>query len=174
MMQVGATGQRILLPARSWFIALSLLIAFLIDLLPIAYSPLLPDVTALVLTFWAIREPRRVGMGVALLLGVCADVAAGSLMGQHALAYVVLAYLAGAVSRRVLWFDLPSQAAHVWALLTIAAGLRIASGLAGGGEFPGWSFLIGPLFGALLWIPASYLLLLPQYRPAERDDNRPI
>ena len=27
---------------------------------------------------------------------------------------------------------------------------------------------------ALLWTPLSFLLLLPQYQPDERDDNRPI
>jgi rod shape-determining protein MreD len=174
MMHIGSPGSRILLPARGWFITLSILAGFVLDLLPISYSPLLPEFSALLLCFWAIREPRRVGMGVALLLGICADVAAGSVMGQHALAYVVLAYLCGVVSRRVLWFDLLSQAAHVWVLLLVATTIRILSGLIGGGEFPGWSFLIGPIFGAALWIPANYLLLLPQYQPIERDDNRPI
>lgn len=174
MMHIGTTGSRILLPARGWFMVVSMITAFLLDLLPTSYSPLAPDFSALVLCFWAIREPRRIGMGVALVLGICADVAAGSVMGQHALAYVVMAYLCGAVSRRVLWFDLASQAAHVWILLLLATCIRIVAGLIGGGEFPGWSFVIGPLFGAVLWIPVNYLLLLPQYQPIERDDNRPI
>ncbi|HEY5763267.1 MAG TPA: rod shape-determining protein MreD [Rhodocyclaceae bacterium] len=174
MMHIGSPGSRILLPARGWFIALSIAIGFVLDLLPMGYSPTLPDFSALILCFWAIREPRRVGMGIALILGIFADVAAGSVMGQHALAYVALAYLCGTVSRRVVWFDLVSQAAHVWVLLLIATCIRIASGLVGGGEFPGWAFLIGPLIGAVLWIPMNYLLLLPQYQPIERDDNRPI
>lgn len=174
MMRIGSPGSRILLPASGWFIALSLAGGFMLDLLPVGYSPLMPEFLALVLCFWVIREPRRVGMGTALLLGVCADVAAGSVMGQHALAYVVMTYLAGAMARRVLWFDLASQAAHVWVLLLAASCVRVTSGVIGGGEFPGWAFLIGPLVGAALWIPANYLLLLPQYQPIERDDNRPI
>lgn len=174
MMHIGAPSSRILLPVRRWFIALTMIGGFMLNLLPVSYVPWLPDFAAFVLCFWAIREPRHVGMGVAALFGVLMDVAAGSVMGQHVLAYVVLAYLAGAVSRRVMWFTLSSQAAHVLVLLFVATLVEIASGMLGGGEFPGWLFVLGPLLGAALWIPATYLLLLPQYQPLERDENRPI
>ena len=30
------------------------------------------------------------------------------------------------------------------------------------------------LFGALLWWPLTFVLLLPQYQPVDRDANRPI
>lgn len=168
------SSRRILLPVRQWFILFSLALAFFLNLVPLGHAIGVPDWVALVLAFWCVREPLRTGMGSAFAFGVLMDVAAGSVMGQHALAYVVLAYLCGAVSRRVLWFDLISQAAHVWLLLLVATSVRIASGLIGGGEFPGWAFLVGPLLGAVLWIPMNYLLLLPQYQPIERDDNRPI
>jgi rod shape-determining protein MreD len=48
-----------------------------------------PTGCALVIVFWSVREPRRVGMGLAFLLGVAMDVADASLLGQHALAYVL-------------------------------------------------------------------------------------
>jgi len=46
--------------------------------------------------------------------------------------------------------------------------------MATGAAFPGFGYLIGPLVAALLWVPATYVLLLPQYQPVERDENRPI
>jgi rod shape-determining protein MreD len=49
-------------------------------------------------------------------------------------------------------------------------GMRLALGA----EFPGMTYFLSSLVGALFWHPINYLLLLPQYRPAERDENRPI
>ncbi|MDP3639042.1 MAG: rod shape-determining protein MreD, partial [Azonexus sp.] len=43
-----------------------------------------------------------------------------------------------------------------------------------GADFPGWSFFIPPIVAAALWIPVTYLLLLPQYRPEKQDPDRPI
>lgn len=173
-MQPTFASSRILLPVRPWFIFLTLFGALAMNLLPTTYAPFLPDWVACVLAFWGIREPRRVAMGVAFLLGVLMDVANGSVMGQHALAYVLLAYFATSISRRVLWFPLGEQALHVLPLLLLAQVVQVLARLLTGAEFPGWAFFAGPVIGTLLWVPGTYLLLLPQYQPVDRDDNRPI
>jgi rod shape-determining protein MreD len=173
-MQPTFSSSRILLPVRPWFIALTLTLALAANLLPTTYTPFIPDWVAVLLAFWGIREPRRVAMGVAFMLGVVMDVANGSVMGQHALAYVLLAYFATSISRRVLWFPLGEQALHVLPLLLLSQFVQLAARLIGGADFPGWSFFAGPLLATLLWIPGTYLLLLPQYQPVERDHNRPI
>jgi rod shape-determining protein MreD len=46
--------------------------------------------------------------------------------------------------------------------------------LLAGGMFPGWSMALAPLFEALLWPVANWLLLAPQRRPPDRDENRPL
>src|SRR4051812_21195174 len=98
------TSNRILLPARGWFIFASLAIALLLNLIPFGHLPGVPDWIALVLVFWCIHQPLKVGMGAGFFLGLVMDVADGSLLGQHALAYVVLTFAAGGLSRRILWF----------------------------------------------------------------------
>jgi rod shape-determining protein MreD len=47
---------------------------------------------ALVLAFWCVHQPLKVGMAAGFVLGLAMDVADASVMGQHALAYVLLAY----------------------------------------------------------------------------------
>ena len=173
-MQPNFTSSRILLPVRPWFISMTLLAAFMANLMPASYAPFLPDWLALALCFWSVREFRRVGMGTALLLGLAMDVADGSIMGQHALAYVLLAYAAASLSRRILWFPLTAQAAHILPLLLLAQAIQVLARVMSGADFPGWSIFIGPILAGLLWVPGTYLLLLPQFRPAERDENRPI
>ena len=102
------------------------------------------------------------------------SVASASVMGQHAFSYVLLAYFAGGLSRRVLWFPLWQQALHVLPMLLGAQLVMLGMRLAIGAEFPGMTYFLSSLVGALLWHPLNYLLLLPQYRPVERDENRPI
>jgi rod shape-determining protein MreD len=135
---------------------------------------MVPDWIALVLCFWSVREFRRIGMGWAFILGICMDVANSAALGQHALAYVVMAYLAANLSRRILWFPLVEQALHIFPLLLLAQFVQVLIRLLAGSTSPGLEYFVGPLIAALLWVPLTYLLLLPQYQPAEQDPNRPI
>ena len=174
MMQPTHSSRRILLPARTWFIALTLAAALFLNLIPFGRFPGLPDWTALVLAFWCIHQPLKVGMGTAFLLGLVLDVADASVMGQHSLAYVLLAFAASALSRRILWFPLVQQALQVLPLLLGAQVVMMAARLVGGAEFPGLLWFLASFTAAALWHPLTYLLLLPQFRPVERDDTRPI
>jgi rod shape-determining protein MreD len=102
------------------------------------------------------------------------DVADGSVLGQHCFAYVVLAYFSASLSRRFLWFPLAQQALHVLPLLLAAQLIQVLMRLAVGADYPGWSYFIGPVIAAALWIPATFILLLPQYQPVEQNPDRPI
>ncbi|MBC9072918.1 rod shape-determining protein MreD [Thauera sp. CAU 1555] len=173
-MQPTNRSSRILLPARLWFVWFSLIVALGLRYIPTGRLPGVPDWVALVLAFWCIREPLKVGMGTAFVLGLLVDIGLGAAMGQHALAYVVLAYFATALSRRVLWFSPLEQALHVLPGLLLAQVLMVLVRLLAGAEFPGWWYFLSSFSGALLWLPLTFLLLLPQYQPVDRDDNRPI
>ena len=43
-----------------------------------------------------------------------------------------------------------------------------------GADFPGWMYFLSSFSSALLWMPLSLLLLLPQLQPVGRDGNRRI
>jgi rod shape-determining protein MreD len=96
----------ILLPVRGGFIVFTFVAALLINLLPWSGWALVlkPDFVALVVLYWCIQQPRKVGFTSAWLLGLIMDVAEGSLFGQHALAYSVLAFGGIVLHRRVLMF----------------------------------------------------------------------
>lgn len=173
-MQPTHSSRRILLPVKGWFIILTLFVALFLNLLPLGRIVWVPDWVALVLAFWCVREPLKIGMAAGFVLGLVSDVADASLMGQHALAYVVLAFAASGLSRRILWFPLGQQALHILPLLFGTQLIMLLVRMAGGAEFPGLFYLIAPLLATALWHPLTYLLLIPQYRPVDRDDNRPI
>lgn len=167
-------SSRILQPVRPWFIVLSLFVALLLNFLPTSAWPWLPDWLALVLVFWSVREPRHVGMGSAFVLGLAMDVADSSVLGQHALAYVLAAYAATWLARRILWFPIGQQALHVLPILLLVQCVQFVVRVVPGVESPGLSYFVGPFIAFLLWLPLTVLLLLPQHQPVERDENRPI
>jgi rod shape-determining protein MreD len=164
----------LLLPARTSFIWGTLAAALFLNLLPAGPTAGVPDFLALALIFWNVHQPRRVGIGAAFVAGLLMDVHGGTLFGEHALAYTLLAYGAITLHRRVLWFPLGAQALHVLALLLLAQSVSLAVRLWVGGGFPGWTYFLSSVIGAVLWPLVSWILLAPQRRPPERDDTRPL
>ena len=161
---------QILLPVRASTIVASFALALFLNFLPWPDVRVVPDFVALVLAFWCVRQPRLVGLGVAWTLGLLADAGNGVLLGQHALAYSLLAFLAIWLSRRILWFGPGLQALHVALMLLVTQGVALLVRLAAGDPFPGWAILVGPLAGAALWPAVTWLLLLPQRR-TEREQT---
>ena len=168
-----ASPEEILLPARPWFIVLTLVLALFANLLPLSGVALAlrPDFLALVLLYWCIQEPRFVGVGIAWCVGLVMDVGDGTVFGQHALAYAFLAYAAEYFRRRVLRFPPWQQAAQVAVLLLLCAALVLLIQFVSGANMPRWSYAAPPLVGALLWPLVSVMLQWPQ-RPQRSASER--
>ena len=162
------SSSQILLPVRMSTIIGSFALALFLNYLPWPDLRLVPDFVALVLAFWCVRQPRLVGLGVGWMLGLLTDAGNGVLLGQHALAYSLLAFLSVWLSRRILWFGPMLQSLHIALILLVTQAAVLVVRLAAGDAFPGWPIIVGPLFGAILWPVATWLLLLPQRR-TERE-----
>jgi rod shape-determining protein MreD len=167
-------GQQLLLPANPLFIWTSLLAAMLVSMLPLGRTPWMPDLLALVLVFWSVHQPLRVGIGAAFMFGLAMDVHQAALLGQHALAYTALSYFAITMHRRLLWFTVPSQAVQVLPLFAAAHAIELAIRMLSGGIFPGLTVLLAPVIECLLWPLVSIVLLAPQRRAPDPDENRPL
>ena len=167
-------GQQLLLPVNPLFIVVTLVIALAFNMLPLGRIVWLPDLLMVLLAFWGLNQPQRVGMGTGFALGLLMDVDRASLLGQHALAYTLLMYVAGAASRRMSWFSSPVQALHLLPLFAAVHGIQVLMRVVAGGIFPGPMLLVAPLIEALLWPLVSGLLLAPQRRAPDSDENRPL
>jgi rod shape-determining protein MreD len=167
-------GQPLLLPANPLFIWGSLFAALLLNMVPLGRTAWTPDLLALVLVFWAVHQPLRVGIGAAFVFGLAMDVHQAALLGQHALAYTALSFFAITMHRRLLWFTVPSQALQVFPLFAAAHAIELAIRMIAGGVFPGWDLFIAPVLEGALWPVASVILLAPQRRAPDPDENRPL
>lgn len=171
-------GQELLLPASPGFIWSSLLLAMFVNMVlgmvADGPSPWVPDLLAVVLVFWSIHQPRRIGIATAFAFGIAMDIHHTALLGQHALAYTLLSFGAIMVHRRLLWFPVTEQAIQVLPLFIVAHAVALLIRMSTGAEFPGWSLLLAPCLESLTWPLFSILLLAPQRRAPDPDADRPL
>ena len=170
--------RQLLLPVNPVFVVMTLTLAFVLDMALSSWwlgnAARRPDFTALTLAFWVIHQPMRVGIGTAFVLGLFMDVHESALLGQHALSYTVMAYLAVMMHRRVLWFSGRAQILQVFPLFVVAWLIQLVVRMGMGLSFPGLSHLLVPALQALVWPFVCELLLAPQRRAPDPDENRPL
>lgn len=162
--------KELLLPAKNWFIFVSFLIALVINLIPMGKLLWRPDFVAIVLVFWCVHQPKRLYFSLVFLLGLIMDANQGVMLGQHALAYILITLIASVGARRILWFNLKGQMMHILPIFIILHLIDIAIHLIGGNSWPGSQVLLPPLFETLLWPVADFLLLIPQRRAGEKKN----
>lgn len=107
---------------KTWLIiGISLLGALFLTYLPLPniISFFWPEWLLLVVLFWALVMPFRVGVGIAWCLGLILDVADGSILGIHALAFTVAIFLIVRFRFRIVRFGLIWQSCTVGLIVLI-------------------------------------------------------
>jgi len=140
------------------FVGMVLAVLPMPQFLPPELGFLRPDWVAMVLVYWTIALPNRVGILMAWLAGIMVDVLLGSLIGQHALSYVLIAYVTGSLYQRFRMFSVWQQATILFALLGLnqLIGFWIES-IVGLTSWSLWYFLPA-VSGSFLW-PSVFLTL---------------
>ena len=145
---------------NGWVLPVSILVAILLGLVPLPapLQPLRPYWLALVLAYWLLEAPDRVGLGVSFIIGLVADLAFGGLLGEQALRLVVLAFILERFRARLRFFPMSQQAMTMGVLLlndrVINAVIHLVMGVP---QVPVLTWC-APLIGAVLWAPLHFLL----------------
>lgn len=149
-------------PANVFFVWGSIVVAWLLSLLPWRVWEGAPDILVLVLAFWCVHEPRRVGLVAAFCFGLLMDVHDVSVLGAHALSYTLVAYGAVALHRRLRHFDLWSQGIHMLPVFFVARLVQqlVLAWLAG--RWSGWDWGLSVLLTTAMWPLIGFVLHLPQ------------
>lgn len=144
-----------------WVILLSFFIAYLLAIVPfpewaMSYRP---EWVPMVLIYWAMALPYRVGIGSAWAAGLVLDVLEGSTLGVNALALVVVAYVALSLHLRMRMFSTLKQSGLVLALvglnLMLCNWLQIVTGQSVSSNL---MFLMAAVTSAVIW-PSLFQLL---------------
>ncbi len=148
----------------TWVIALTFFVAMILAVMPMPeFAPVVlgylrPEWVVLVLIYWIIALPQRVGIAVAWSSGLFVDVLLGSLLGQHAVAYVVVAYVASSLYQRLRMFSVWQQSMIVFATIGLNQLINFwIESIAGLTDWNIW-YLLTSVMSAFLW-PWIFLML---------------
>lgn len=147
-----------------WVIVLTLVVGLWLSILPLPEWArwARPEWVALVLIYWVIALPYRIGVGAAWLTGIALDLVEGAPLGQNALALAVIAYLALILHQRLRMYTAWQQAGVVFVLVGLDQLLCHWVQTMTAKVVPTLMFLFPALVSALLW--PSLLLLLRHLR----------
>lgn len=141
-------------------IVVTVCVAMLLAILPMPEwaRAFRPPWVSLVLVYWAIALPHRVGVGTGFVAGLVLDVLTGTPLGQHALALSVVVFIAIQLHQRIRVFPFWQQSLGILVVLVVEhlIGLWITG--ATRGVAPPLLFWAGPAIGALLW-PWTFVTL---------------
>jgi len=141
-------------------IIFSIIIALLLAELPLPpiLAPYQPEWVILVLIYWAMALPERMGIGIAWFVGLLVDVLRDTLLGQYALAFALTIFIILKLYQRIRNFPLKQQVFSIFIIMLIHCALVVwINALAG---IPvGVSMIITPaILSAIFW-PLIYFSL---------------
>ena len=122
-----------------------------------------PDWVTLVLIYWVLAFPARIGVSIAWLTGLLLDVSYGTLMGQHAIGMVLVIYVIHIQHQRFRVASLLQQAIVIFFLLLIKQLLTLwVDGMLGRAP-DSWLYFMPTITSTLFW-PWTYLILRDLHR----------
>lgn len=137
-----------------WVVILSFLVAYLLAIVPFPEWAMhyRPQWVMLILIYWVMALPYRIGIGSAWMAGIFTDILEGSLLGIHALTFAVLAYITLSLHQRLRLFSSLQQSGIVLVLvglvMTCTYWLKVMTEQTAPG---GMLFLLGALSSAFVW-----------------------
>jgi rod shape-determining protein MreD len=145
---------------RTYIIYITLAIGFILTVTPLPEWALAlrPHWVALILIYWCMALPERIGVGVGWVSGLLLDVLTGTLLGQQALGLAVVAYLSLKLYRRIRVTPLRQQIFSIFVLLLVERLLTLWSTGVAGYPTPSLWYWLSPIIGTLFW-PWIYLIL---------------
>ena len=139
---------------------MTVIASFMLAIMPLPDWAVLyrPDWVTLVLIYWVMAFPYKIGVGLAWLAGLLLDVSYGTLMGQHAIGMVLVIYVIHLQHQRLRVASLIQQAIVIFFLLLIKQLLTLwVDGMLGRAP-DNWLYFIPTITSTLVW-PWMYLIL---------------
>jgi len=144
----------------TWVIAASFVAAFMLTALPLPEWVVAwrPAWVALVLSYWCLALPQRIGVVIAWVIGLLLDVMHGSLLGQHAFGLSVIAYVVVIYHQQIRVYPLFRQAFVIGSLVFMYSSLMLVIYNFLGSLNYGYEYLLAAITSALLW-PWIFIVL---------------
>ncbi len=140
-------------PQSKWFLTLAIIAILLLSIYPLPTwgQWLRPEFAVLAVIYWLMLAPFQLGMTLAWFIGLSLDLLEGSVLGQHALALTIIAYICALSHQQLRMFSLGAQILAVFLLVFIYQLMNYWVNSLTGGSFDNMLFLLPALMSALFW-----------------------
>lgn len=141
-------------------IVLTLLVALMVTMIPLPnwIQELSPHWILLVLVYWSMALPTRIGVGIAWIMGLLLDVTYDDLLGQHALALAVVIFLTLNLHQRLRVFPIWQQSIVILVFCIIYDMINLwIKGISGYAPNV-WLYILPSFTTAFIW-PVVFLIL---------------
>ena len=141
-------------------VIITLLVGLMLTMMPLPgiVENARPDWLALLVIFWAMQLPRTWSIGSAWMIGIMLDVANGTVLGQHALALCVIAFITVRFHLLIRVFPLSQLSVTIFAMLALYQFLLFWVNGVAGISAQAASYWAPVISGTLLW-PFLYTFL---------------
>lgn len=145
---------------RYFVIFLSLLTGLILMIMPLPETVQIyrPHWVALMLIYWSMAIPERIGLWFAFFSGIMVDVSQGTLLGQHTLALIIIVFINLNFYQRIRVMSLAQQAMYVFGLLVMGQVVIVWVEGIMGRPIPIRAFFAAPFVGMLIW-PWIFVIL---------------
>ncbi len=139
-------------------IAFILLLATLLTITPILEPKWKPAWMGMVIIFWSIHYPEKISLGTAFICGIWVDGLIGTLVGSHALSYIVIAYVTVLTHQRLKMFTWLQLVIFVFVIIGLGQIVLNWTLAYRGGATAGLDYLLPAISSAIVWPLWQYVL----------------
>jgi len=152
-------------------VMLTFIIGLILTIMPLPDSvqAFRPDWLAMLVIFWAMRLPRTWSVGMAWMVGIILDVSHGTLLGQHALALCVVAFITVRLHLLMRVFPMPQLTITVLPILATYQFLLFWINGVAGVDAPSIAYWGPVISGTVLWPFVMTFLSGMSYRKRTGD-----
>lgn len=139
---------------------LSALGALILEIVPLPLWAmyLRPEFLLVVMIYWALGMPYRIGLGTVWLFGLVADLLHNNLLGERALLITLIVFLVIKLHARIQLFPLGQQMLIVFLWVLLFQSIQFLIFYILGHSLPGYSYWLASLTSALCWPLLSHSL----------------
>ena len=139
---------------------ISILVGMLLEIVPLPHWTLWlrPAWVYMLIIFWVILVPQRVGVGTDFVVGLLMDLLTGTILGLHAFIYVLSAYVLMRFQPQLRNFPLWQQAIMIYLFLFFNVVLQTLVSRLISLQSVSLLFWLSPFIGAVFWIWMVLLL----------------
>ena len=143
---------------HGWIVWLTFVIGLLLSVSPLPQfmEILRPLWLALLLAFWCLALPHKVGMTTAWVLGLAEDVLYGTLLGQNALILSLTTFLIMSLQQRMRMFPMWQQSLVIFVVLGLMQLVQLWLSALTGNRQPTLALVLPAVVSALLWPWVNY------------------